>query len=466
MIDPPLVAPTPPIVQLIQAQIDWIEDHSLFKIYDKARQIGITWAEVLDIVMQLAGCPGTPWFYLTLNEQRAAEAIGYAVAHCLAQGVHLTAKNLDVGFFEKTKYRQLTLTLPNGSKLVGLPANPTTARGVHGNVTLDEFGHQIHARKIFTAIAPAATTWGYHLRIISTPNGRQGEYHSIWTANGKMEPEAIELELRAGRQPIADDWSRHLCDIFTAKTQGHPVDIERCRRIARTEMTFAQEYCCKFLDTELSWMPFELLEKCTRGEASVIFDSTQPPAGPLYAGYDIGRNRNLASLWLNELRGEDHVARGVITMDNKPFRTQKRIVDDNMRFIHRLGVDGIGIGAQLAEDLQADWGESTVYPVPGADRAKVATKVRTLAERGHLWLPDCPEVRADFASVQRTLTAKGNASFQAPNRADGHADRFWSCGFAIEASEDAPEYSHETVDSSSRHESDRIGSRGWRDHGY
>jgi phage FluMu gp28-like protein len=308
----------------------------------------------------------------------------------LAIGIVLSAQNIEPSFFEDTKYKQLTLTFPNGSQLIGLPANPRTARGCSGNVTLDEFGHHHDSRAIWQAVHPLALMWGYYLRIISTPNGLQGEYSRIWTGAEKLGAELIEQELRKGNDPVADDWSRHLINIDDASAQGHPVDVAKCREMAGDEDTFQQEYMCKFLDEAYAWLPYSLLDHCTHKDATIYWDSTQKPAGPIWAGLDIGRKHDLTTLWLNEQRGDVHTTRGVLAMKGETFNAQKQTVQNVMPFVSMLNGDETGIGAQLMEELVEYWGESRVEGISftGDRPAKLATKLRSALEQERLWLPD------------------------------------------------------------------------------
>ncbi|MHC1760407.1 MAG: terminase family protein [Negativicutes bacterium] len=70
--------------------------------------------------------------------------------------------------------------------MIGLPANPDTARGFSGNVVLDEFAFHRDSRKIWTALYPTITR-GYKIRIISTPNGKSGKFYELWSARQPLE---------------------------------------------------------------------------------------------------------------------------------------------------------------------------------------------------------------------------------------------------------------------------------------
>ena len=55
------------------------------------------------------------------------------------------------------RYKMLEIACPNGSRSVGLPANPDTARGWSANILLDEFALHKDSRAIWTALFPSIT---------------------------------------------------------------------------------------------------------------------------------------------------------------------------------------------------------------------------------------------------------------------------------------------------------------------
>lgn len=427
----------PPVLPLFAYQQRWSDDACRVKICDKSRQIGISFVETLDIVRYLRAKKDR-WYYLSISEDRSVEAIEYAIMHCLAMG---EAAKLDDSMvsFEGVEYRRLRIKFPNGSQLIGLPANERTARGCSGNVTLDEFAHHIHAEQIWTAVFPV-TTWGYRLHVISTPNGKQGKFYDLWTGNGKCDPEDIADGLAVGRDIVGDRWSRHLTTIAQAKEDGHPIDIEEARELAGDDLTWQQEYCGKFLDEALAWLPFSLIDAATRSEATLQFTrDTQRPAFPLYLGFDIGRKRDLSVVWLNERRPLQTVTRGLITMRHTEFDLQERQLNDLFPLVRRGCIDETGIGASLAEKMKKRWASRAEGVHFTAEvTAKMAANVKQRLERGDVWLPDCPEVRADLHSLRRTYTVAGNVRYEAPRTKDGHADRYNALGLALEAEDRAP----------------------------
>ena len=73
------------------------------------------------------------------------------------QSCGIVAQACESTFFEGTLIKQLEVRFANGSVIYGLPANPDTARGYTGHVTLDEFAFHTDADKIYSALYPTIT---------------------------------------------------------------------------------------------------------------------------------------------------------------------------------------------------------------------------------------------------------------------------------------------------------------------
>lgn len=101
-------------------------------------------------------------------------------------------------------------------------------------------------------------------------------------------------------------------------------------------------------------------------------------------------------------------------------------------------MDATGLGAMLAEELQARWG-ARVEPVTFTQAVKedLAVRVKRLLEERRLKLPYDPAVRAGLGSVKRYVTPAGNIRFDADRtEAAGHADHFWALALALAAAEE------------------------------
>jgi phage FluMu gp28-like protein len=267
------------VMNLLPYQQRWVRDSSPLKIAVKARQIGYSYAATAHAVLECIK-QKTTWIFLSKGERQSRLLMEKVAEHVRSFGV--VARVLESAYFEGTLTRQLETHFPNGSVIYGLPANPDTARGYTGNVTLDEFAFHADAAKIYAALFPTITR-GYSLEIISTPNGTQGKFYELAKAAGLVETEVGSRESGVGRKggrlgspnsysllPTSSSrWSAHRCDIYDAVRQGLKIDIALLRSGCEDETAWQQEFCCAFVSTAENFFPPELLAASLSAEASL-----------------------------------------------------------------------------------------------------------------------------------------------------------------------------------------------------
>jgi phage FluMu gp28-like protein len=327
-----------------------VEDHSALKIVVKARQIGYSFAASIRALLECLK-RRTTWVFLSKGERQSRLLMEKVQEHVQSCGI--LARACESTFFEGTLIKQLEVRFANGSVIYGLPANPDTARGYSGNVTLDEFAFHSDADKIYTALFPTITR-GYCLEVISTPNGQQGKFYEIAKAAGLVEsgdparsgigrsgelpePENQETKLKSrGDLRISDFefpahpitrsrserdhpiWSGHLCDIYMAIRQGLNIDLQILRAGCDDETTWQQEYCCQFISIAENFIPPALVALCISAEAAKDcpprflasaprrdLDSRLPEPRILnsefYLGIDIGRHHDRTVFWIDQV---------------------------------------------------------------------------------------------------------------------------------------------------------------------
>src|SRR5208337_4390089 len=270
----PILETLGPALQLLPYQRRWVEDHSPLKIVVKARQIGYSFAASIRALLECLKRK-TTWIFLSKGERQSRLLMEKVQEHVQSCGI--LARACESTFFEGTLIKQLEVRFANGSVIYGLPANPDTARGYSGNVTLDEFAFHSDADKIYTALFPTITR-GYCLEVISTPNGQQGKFYEIAKAAGLVEQveESRSREVEKSKNSSTprllnsstSSWSGHLCDIYTAMRQGLNIDLQVLRSGCDDETTWQQEYCCQFVSIAENFIPPALVAQCTSAEAA------------------------------------------------------------------------------------------------------------------------------------------------------------------------------------------------------
>ena len=449
-------------LELLPYQRRWVEDNSPLKIVVKGRQTGFSFAATLRAVLKCLE-RRTTWVLLSKGERQSRLLMEKVHEHIQSCGI--VARACESSFFEGTMIKQLEARFPNGSVIYGLPANPDTARGYSGHVTLDEFAFHLDADKIYAALYPTITR-GYTLEVISTPNGQQGKFFELAKEaglvardSGLVSESSLPLPSPEPRAPSPGSprWSGHWCDVHQAARHGLGVDIELLRA-GVDEETWRQEFCCEFLSSGSQWIPHELFEKCVSAEASTDFKSsefgvrssestdklrTEKLRTDLYAGWDVARNRDLSVIWLLELVGDVTWTRGVIEMRNLPTPDQVRQARALVPLVKRMEIDQGGMGLAIAEALAREFPDQVEgVTFTAARKETLAVTAKRRMEEAKVRLPDDDAVRESFRSVKKAANALGQSRFDADHDSkSGHADHWWAFCLA-EAAAARPETYH------------------------
>lgn len=407
-----------PVINLYGYQRRWVGDRARFKAGMFARQTGKTFTTCWEIVDSCyeAILDGRKerWVILSRGERQAREAIDEGVKR------HASAYELAIEAYEsewkgEATYKALEVTLPGGSRITALPANPDTARGFSANVFLDEFAFHADSRKIWAALFPVISA-GHRLRVVSTPNGKGNKFYDIMT----------------GDDPV---WSKHLVDIYQAVKDGLPRDIEALRRGMNDADAWAQEYELQWLDEASAWLPFELLSACEHDAAG---DPDGYQGGPCFVGVDIGARSDLFVIWVLEAVGDVLWTREIITRKRISFAEQDELLADVFRryLVVRGCMDQTGMGEKPVEDAKRRHGSSRVEGVlfTGPSKLHLATIGKEAFEDRRIRIPMGDEaLRADLHKLKKETSPTGAPRFVAERDGSGHADRAWACFLALNA---------------------------------
>lgn len=460
----------PPAIPLTLYQKRWIEDNSRFKIGKFTRQGGKSFGTSLEAVFDCYEHK-TKWVFLSAGERQSKELMLAAATH--ARAIGLAVIEIEGTFKEgDTEYKQLEILFPNGSRIVGLPANPDTARGHSANVLLDEFAFHRDSRQIWRALF-ATVTRGYKVRVISTPQGKKNKFYEIWSGP--------TLQLFDGEQftHVGDKggWSKHNINIEQAVAMGltlvnaenEPCAPEELRLALGDDEAWEQEYMVAFLDETTAWLPYDLIsgvedqrlvampawavqliDEAIEDHRAHKSDESPPPfrpqamenlsfLGELYLGMDVGRRRDLSVIWLDARREDKiNVTQAAIALKKQPYGVQRRVLHALLAHpqMRRGCIDCTGLGNQLAEEAVEAFGSHKVEPITftPASKEALATIIKRNFEDKLDRVPVDHEIRESFHSVKKISTASGNFRFDAErSETTGHADHFWAKALASEA---------------------------------
>ena len=330
-----------------------------------------------------------------------------------------TDAGMPVGYKAKAEAIEFT----NGSRIIGLPANPKTARGYSAHLILDEFAYHDNPDQIWAGIFPSVSNeiaFQYKVRIGSTVAGKNNKF---WKLLDERDSE----------------YSKHIVTVERAVRDGMPINIERLRKAVNDDDIWRQEYMCEPVDAASTLLPYDLLKACTSQDASLGgIDDCELDYGhrQFVVGMDIGRQHDLSVIWLAEIVGTKLITRRVEELRRVPLAQQRERLFWYMRHESVLCacIDKTGIGFQIAEEAEAAFGSRAIgIMFTQQSKQELFLGLQGAMQRREFLIPDDNATHEDFHSVQRLFTTGGRVLFSAPTRPDGHSDRATAAALCVYA---------------------------------
>jgi len=409
------------VINLYDYQKAWILDENRFLAGMWARQTGKSFGSAAKIVLDCREKDRNTWVTISSGERQVKELMSKVKFHGEVTGMAIQwaeeRYRYELPGGEKDEYKVVEARFRNESRILGIPANPDTARGYTANVYLDEFSVHKASRELWAAVFPVISREGFKLMVTFTPKGKQNKAYEVWNN---------------------DIFSKHRIDIYQAVEQGCPHDIELLRKAIDDPDLWAQEYELVFLDEATAFLTYDLINECEHDRAGM---AELAGDGPFYVGMDIGRRRDLTVIWVLEEVGDVLWVREWVEMKGAKFAEQDQELERVMARYNpvRLCMDQTGMGEKPVEDAKRRYGESRVEGVQFTPPVKLdlATGIRRKFEDKQIRIPIDRKVRDDLHSVKKVTTSSGNIRFDAERSEDSHADRFWALALAVHAAGDS-----------------------------
>lgn len=462
---------TSPAVKLTDYQIIWVRDRSRFKIAVITRQGGKSFEGTLEAVLDCAEHV-TKWVFLSAGERQSRELMSAAAMH--ARTIGHAVEELEGEFWteKEIKFKQLEIVFPNGSRIIGLPANPDTARGHSANILLDEFAFHQDSRAIWKALFPTVTR-GYKIRIISTFKGKANKFYDLFFSAPTLQKfNGKDVEYIGER----GGWSKHFVNIYQAiemglelkDEEGKPIEPEDLRLALSDDDAWMEEFECipsdevtaflthddisKVEDVRLNPRPvwIEMLIKAAEKNHKEFKRSKINPglplhvlqnvifAGELFVGMDIGRKRDLTVIWVDQKINSNLQTAAVIELKKKPYFVQEQVLYTilSLKGFRRACIDETGIGNELAENAQDRFGAYRVEGIPftAENKEVLAVGLKQNFDDFGSSIPADTVIRNSLHSVKKYETTTKHFRYDAERTdATGHADHFWAKTLAVQA---------------------------------
>lgn len=405
------------IVPLLDYQREDVECDARFRWNCWSRQSGKSFTKSLRRILR-GLARGRTQIFLSAGERQSRELMQKARQHC--QALKIAADYCGSGYFKDMSIKQLEITLPGGVRIIGLPANPQTARGFTGDVLLDEFAMHAFDREIWGAMFPTLLRGDGELDVASTPKGKNNVFFDL-LGNEQFSTSVVTLP--------------------DAIAQGLDVDADQMRQAMGDDTLYRQEFLCEFVDEATAFMTYDQIAACC--DPSLIpFTSVEPlsrETRELFVGVDVGRLRDLTVIWVLARDGEMLSTVALFELSAAPFRVQFDLLSEllSVRRVRRCSIDAGGLGMQLAEQAVERFGGHRVEAVTftAALKSQLAAGLRIAVEARCILIPHDDRILNDWHSVERTMSESGHFRLSAPRRAGSHADRFWAAALAVHAAD-------------------------------
>lgn len=433
---------------LLPYQRAWLNDKSQIKHAEKSRQIGFTWVQALEDILDIGVEQKCERSYLSSKDLSSIELY---IDYCKFWGKRVGVALDDVGveFLDVDKdVSARCIRFKHGGKIYGTSSSIGALRGKNGKISLDEFAFHKDAELLWDAAKPA-TTWGFPMRVFSSHNGKQSLFYSQIddAKNGKFPSSVHTITLYdAVRQGMLSKIRRRSVSLeeqnawmqeqfSTSRGAKNITWVAPDSTEFKVSQAALQEYLCQPVDETTAFMTYDFIDTCVRQNILREFSSI---TGDIYVGMDIARRRNLTVIWVAEKLGDVLYTRKIIVLPNTAYRVQREYLYSILTHpkCRRCCIDATGIGAQLAEDAVMDFGtymvEDITFTAP--IKSSLAEGLRRSMEDLNFLVPDDVEVREDFHSIKKEVTASGHVRFDAKESEDGsHADRFWAAALCKHA---------------------------------
>jgi hypothetical protein len=209
---------------------------------------------------------------------------------------------------------EISLALPNRSRIIGIPGIEATVRGFSAvSLLLIDEASRV-PDELYRALRPMLAVGGGSLWLLSTPYGKRGFFYNEWTNGGT-------------------DWTRFT--VPATECPRIPARFLEQERRALGPRYFAQEYLCEFHGTNDALFNEQQVRRAVTADMGALSPNiiTNVLRREFFIGVDLGQRRDRTAIVIIECAEIASNQRNAITF--APDRRNRRAV----RHIERLPLD-------------------------------------------------------------------------------------------------------------------------------
>ena len=299
------IRPKDPQRLFLPYQDGWIDDRSRLKLFEKSRQIGISWATADGTVERTAAREARFDQWVSSRDEIQARLF---IEDCKKFGAMINAGIQDLGLIvidEKERTSAYVLQFANGKRIHSMSSNPDAQAGKRGGRVLDEFALHGDPRKLYT-IAYPGITWGGQLEIISTHRGSANFFNElVEEVKEKENPKGFSLHTVTLQNALDQGFLYKLQSVISPDDPIMAMDeaayFDFIKSGCASEEQFLQEYMCVPADDQAAFLTYDMIANCEyRAAENWELGFSDLHKQSLFMGVDIGRVHDLTVLWILE----------------------------------------------------------------------------------------------------------------------------------------------------------------------
>jgi phage FluMu gp28-like protein len=420
----------------------WIDDDAPFKLAEKSRRVGFTYATSYRSFKKCLTRERFTQWVSSRDMLTAKEFVTDYIARWCRLG-NVVARGIagdNVEVFGAGDIKAFIVDFPGGSRIVSLSSTPEVFAGKGGDVLLDELDLHQDPGRVYDMARPC-TTWGGQLEAISA-YAVDGSPASVFAQLCKDARGPNPMRASLHRVTLDDAIALGFVECVN-KVTGSTHTRESFRALiragCRNEAAFQSQYMCNPQDDGGALLTYDLIRSC-EVSASEIESAIRAAlkTAPRYLGIDVGRKRDLTCMWLLAKIGDILWTAQVKTMEKALFRYQYATAVDIIEAnnVRRCCVDAAGIGAQLGEDLNIKFG-SRVEAIQSnhATQMEIGMPMLSAFEDRLIRIPADQTIRESLHKIRKVTTASNAVRLEAEHDEAGHADEFWALALSRHAAD-------------------------------
>lgn len=436
-------------------QEDWIADESTFKLAEKSRRVGYTFASSYRMFKKCMKRKNFTQWVSSRDIITARELItDYVAKWCERANIVATGMyGDDIQVIDTEKdITAYVCTFPNGSRIVSLSSNPAAFAGKGGDVFLDEVDLHLDGGTLIDMATPCIM-WGNQLEAVSA-----------YRVNGTKETPWAKM-IAAAKADNQQGASLHRVTIDDAIAQGLVEKINsvsgstltreafraKMRSLSRTLAAWESQYLCIVQDAGGKLIPTHKITPCELDPITLALMLAKYSNAPRFGGYDVARKVH-ASAWHEYAEiGTGLYLADRRTWHNTSFDDQEawisaRMTDANAPRIARMAIDSTGIGMQMAERMAKKFpGRVDEVNLESNRRTELCVMLADRVENQRIFFPTNDQLRADLTGPTKASAKNGalriivpafdSINIQTGEKETSHCDEFIAAVLAVSAAD-------------------------------